>query len=172
MTTSIPSAPIQKLGADLIAVMRMISSGANPSEHPQTLVSFIGMCPDNFTVQHREKVRILVEKYGLGPVLEIIHRDGHLVLVDRDTQGERVSCDLSLDDEAMASFDDDLVPGSFIYELMFLLAVISDPANAEDPEASGMFIDFSRKGYILWADQESDDYRPFAWADVNALLTL
>ena len=172
MTTSAPPAPIQKLGANLMSLTGAIGSGANRMERPQTLVSFIGVNPDDFTALHQEKVRLLIEKYALGHVLEIIHRDGRLVLVDRATLGDRASCDLSLDDEAMAAFDDDLVPGSFIYELIFLLAVISEPANAEDPGATAMFIDFSRKGYVLWANQEDDDYRPFAWSDVKTLLTL
>ncbi|MFJ2662564.1 hypothetical protein [Arthrobacter koreensis] len=172
MTTSSPRSPIQKLGADVIAAMRMISSGVNPSEKPQTIISFMGIAPDDFTSGHRDMVRILIDKHGLGSVLEITQRDGNLVLIDRATQGRQVSCELTMEDEAMASFDDAAVPGTFVYALILLLAVISDTANAEDPEASGMFIDFSRKGHVLWADTESEDYQPFDWSDVNRLLTL
>lgn len=168
---TVPPLPIQPLPAKITALMAAISPAGVETED-MTLVSFMGIDPDNFGSNHRREVGMLIELQNLGGVLEIIDRDGYVLLVDRATQGERVSCNLSLDDEALAYFSNELVPGEFVYKLMVLLAEIKDPATANDPDDSEMFIDFSRKNYVLWAHSEDDDHLPFTWADVKTLLTL
>lgn len=145
--------------------------GAIPGK-AQTLITFNGINPDDFTASDRQRVQTLIEKHKLTEILKIIDRDGYVLLVDRATAGRSVLCNLSLDDEASGAFDNDLVPGEFINELMVALAVINDPLSATNPQIGEMFIDFSRKGYVLWADPEDDDFLPYTWADVRTLLTL
>lgn len=165
--------PIQTLDASAVSLMTAISSGApDYSGKPSTVISYAGINPDSFTAAHRQRIQAVIDRYNLGSVLEITGSNDNLLVIDRSTGGKNVRCDLCLADEAMAVFDNSLVPGLFIFDLMFQLAIISDPVLAEDPAAGEMFIDFSRKGFVLWADQEDDDYLPYTWSDVKTLLTL
>lgn len=169
-----PKSPIQRMDPAAKALMLSFNAqapGANTGK-AQTLVTFNGISPDDFTASDRQWIQTVIDKHKLTEILKIIDRDGCALLVDRATAGRRAECNLSLDDEASGSFDDDLVPGEFINELMVTLAVINDPLSATDPQVGELFIDFARKGYVLWADPEDDDFLPYTWADVRTLLTL
>lgn len=128
-----------------------------------TWLTVSGMACDNFTEEDARNAQALLTKHAVASLfVEYDHDDGMCDLVNTETN--ELVMTLNMDDETMGIFDDNLVPGLFLYELCRLLADVSIRGFAF--HTVEYMYEVIRKGH--WISFETDAQ----WSDFKQLLTM
>lgn len=157
--------------------------GCQPGE---TGISVLGMATENFTNESVEKIRKLIAEHGIQDKLVFLKNDYNYWLVDKDAiqpaelsettdifsyddeddaeeilQRSKHQLLLNLDDEDEFMTNDEVIPTTFMHDLLLALAEIGEV------EPDEYVISMWRKGFLI----DSTEDEP-TWEDYEELLAL